>query len=63
MFYNRQLSTRINKPHENAIRLVYKDNKLTFNDLLELDNSVTINQQNLQILSNRNIQDQKQFSN
>ena len=47
---NRKLSTRINKPHERAIRLVYKDNKLTFNDLLELDNSITINQQNLQIL-------------
>ena len=30
--------------------LVYQDNKLTFNDLLKLDNSVTIHQQNLQIL-------------
>ena len=46
-----QLNNRINKIHERALRLVYKDNnKLTFNDLLELDNSVTIYQQNLQIL-------------
>ena len=38
-----QLNNRINKVHERALRLVYKDNnKLTFNDLLELDNSVTI---------------------
>ena len=46
-----QLNNRINKVHERALRLVYKDNnKLTFNDLLELDNSVTIYQRNLQIL-------------
>ena len=40
MFYSRQLNNRINKIHEGALRLVDKDNKLTFNDLLELDNSV-----------------------
>ena len=47
MFNSRQLNNRINKIHERALRLVYKDNKLTFNDLLELDNSVTIHQRNL----------------
>ena len=36
MFHSRQSNNRINKIHERALRLVYKDNKLTFNDLLEL---------------------------
>ena len=30
---------------------VYKDNKLTFDDLFKLDNLVTIHQRNLQILA------------
>ena len=49
--HSRQLNNRINKIHERALRLVYKDNKLTFNDLLELDNSVTIHQRKLEILA------------
>ena len=39
--------------HERALRLVYKDNKLTFNDLLELNNSVTIHQRNLPTLATK----------
>ena len=34
--------------------LVYQDNKLTFNDLLKLDNSVTIHQRNFQIFKAKN---------
>ena len=45
------MNNRINKIHERALRLVYKDNKLTFNDLLDLDNSVTIYQRILQIIA------------
>ena len=45
------MNNRINKTQERALRLVYKDNKLTFDDLLKLDNSVTIHQRNLQILA------------
>ena len=45
MFHNRQLNNRINKIQEIALRLVYKD------DLLKVDNSVTIHQRNLQILA------------
>ena len=48
---NRQLNNRISKILERALRLVYKDNKLAFDDLLELDNSITIHQRNLQILA------------
>ena len=52
MCHSRQLNNWINKIHERALRpVVYKDNKLTLNDLLELDNSVTIHQRNLQILA------------
>ena len=51
MFHNRQLNNRINKIHKRRLRLVYQDNKkLSFNDLLELDNSVTIHQRNLQTI-------------
>ena len=45
------MNNRINKIQERALRLVYKDNKLTFDDLLKLDNSVIIDQRNLQILA------------
>ena len=51
MFHSRQLNNRINKIQEIALRLVYKDSKLTFDDLLKLGNSVTIHQQKLQILA------------
>ena len=51
MFRSKQLNNRTNKIHKRALRLVYKDNKLTFNELLKLDSSVTMHQQNLQILA------------
>ena len=51
MFHSRQLNNRINEMHERALKLLYRVNKLTFNDLLELDNSVTIHQRKLQILA------------
>ena len=34
MFHSRQLNNRINKIQERALRLVHKDNKLTFDDSL-----------------------------
>ena len=51
MFHIRQSNNRIRKIQARALRLVYKDDKLTFDDLLKLDHSVTIHQQNLQILA------------
>ena len=42
MFHSRTLNNRINKLHERALRLVYKDSQLTFEQLLEKDNSFTI---------------------
>ena len=51
MFHSRTLNNRINKLHERALRLVYKDPKLTFEQLLEKDNSFTIHHRNLQKLA------------
>ena len=44
------MNNRINRIHERALRLVYQDNTLSFNELLELDNSVKIHHRNLQVL-------------
>ena len=53
MFHSRELSNRINRIHERALRLVYQDNSLSFAELLEKDNSVTIHQRNLQVLATK----------
>ena len=49
MFHSRELSNRINRIHERALRLLYQDNSLSFAELLERDNSVTIHQRNLPV--------------
>ena len=51
MCHNRTLNNKINKLHERALRIVYKNDLFTFQDLLELDNSVTVHQKNLQKLA------------
>ena len=51
MFHNRTLNNKINKLHERALRIVYKNDELTFKELLEKDNSITIHQRNLQRLA------------
>ena len=48
MFHNRTLNSKINRLHERALRLVYKDGNLTYQQLLEKDNSLTIHERNLQ---------------
>ena len=53
VFHSRQLNNRLSKIQERALRLVYKDNKLTLDDLLKLDNSVTIHQRKPQILATK----------
>ena len=40
MFHNRTLNNKINKLHERALRLVYKNENLSFVELLDMDNSV-----------------------
>ena len=51
MFHSRTLNNRINRLHERALRLVYKDNHLTFEQLLDKDNSFTVHHRNLQKLA------------
>ena len=51
MFHNRTLNNKINKLHERALRLVYKNDDCTFQELLEIVDSVTIDERNLQRLA------------
>ena len=51
MFCGRQENNRINHLHERALRIVYNDYKSTFENLLELDNSVSIHHRNIRLLS------------
>ena len=51
MFHSRQLNNKINKLHERALRLVYKNPNLCFQELLNLDNSFCIHHRNLQKLT------------
>ena len=51
MFCSRTLNNKINKLHERALRVVYKNDNLTFQQLLEKDNSFTTHERNLQKLA------------
>ena len=50
MFHSQTLNNRINRLHERALRLVYKNSISTFEELLEKDNSFTVHHRNLQKL-------------
>ena len=49
--HKRLLRTQINKIHERALRIVYKDNTTSFESLLEQSGSVSIHHRNLQCLA------------
>ena len=51
MFHSRTLNNKINKLHERALRLVYKDYISSFENLLNIDNTFTIQERNLQKLA------------
>ena len=51
MFHSRALNNRINRIHERALRLVYKNSNLSFEELLRKDNSFSIHHRNLQKLA------------
>ena len=50
MFHDRATNSRINKIHERALRIVYRDTESSFDELLAKDNSVSVHQRNLQLL-------------
>ena len=51
MCHSRTLNNKINRLHERALRLVYDDRQSTFEELLNIDKSVTIHHRNLQVLA------------
>ena len=51
MFHSRKMNKRINSLHERALRVVYKDDELTFEQLLEKDKSFTVHERNIQKLA------------
>ena len=51
MFHSRTLNNRINRLHERALRLVYKEPNLTFEELLIKDKSFCVHHRNLQKLA------------
>ena len=50
MFHSRKLNARINRLHERALRVVYKDFDSSIEELLRRDSSTTLHQRNLQKL-------------
>ena len=50
MFHDRSTNSRINKTHERALQIVYRDTESSFDELLTKDNSVSVHQRNLQLL-------------
>ena len=50
MFHDRNLNAKVNKIHERALRIVYKDTHADCEALLKLDNAVSVHQRNLQYL-------------
>ena len=50
MFYSRKLNNRINRIHERALRVAFRDNTSSFEILLKQDNSFTTHERNLRRL-------------
>ena len=50
MFCNRILDNKVNRIHERALRITYKDMRSDFDTMLLRDNAVTIHTRNLQLL-------------
>ena len=51
MCNSRCLNNKINRIQETALRIVYRDYKSSFKELLQKDKSITIHQRNLQYLA------------
>jgi len=51
MFHSRKANSKINHIHERALRIIYKDNNLSFEELLKKDNSFCVHHRNIQSLA------------
>ena len=47
MFHDRNLNNKINRLHERTLRMLYKDDCSTFNELLMKDGSVSVHNRNI----------------
>ena len=50
MNHSRTLNNMINRIHERSLRVVYNDKKVTFKELLDKDNAISMHTRNLQML-------------
>ena len=51
MFHSRTLNNKINQFHKRCLRIAYSDNKSSFEELLETDNSVSVHHRNIKVLA------------
>ena len=51
MFHSRRLNNKINSIHDRALRITYQDHIITFQELLNKDNFVSIHHKNLHVLA------------
>ena len=51
MFHSRKANSKINQLHERSLRIVYKDNISSFEELLKKDKSFCIHHRNIQSLT------------
>ena len=61
MFHDTAANSRINKIHERALQIVYRDTESSFDELLAKHNSVSVHQRNLQLLMIEIYKTKKQF--
>ena len=47
MFYSRSLNNKINRLHERCFRIIYNDTRSNFEELLNKDNSISIQHNNI----------------
>ena len=51
MFYGTKTNARINHVHERALRIVYRNNSLCFDELLKIDKSYNIHHKNIRTVA------------
>ena len=51
MFRGRTINSEVNRLHCRALRIVYRDDTSTFDELLDKDGSITVHHRNLQFLA------------
>ena len=51
MFHSRLIINKINRLHVRCLRIVYRENQSTFEELPQKDNTVSVHQRNFQFLA------------